>query len=107
MAPPIPLFPPRPSVGFANDPKLQRAVDTALGELGAARKGTIPFCLAIIDLSGSGNLGYGAYKPDEIDYVASAAKVAAMLAAFALRDLTQRLFAARKAVQIAEALSQG
>jgi hypothetical protein len=107
MAPPIPLYPPRPSVGFAKDPKLQRAVDTALAELAAARKGIIPFSLAIIDLAGSSNLGYGAYKPDEIDYVASAAKVAAMLAAFALRDLAQRFHGARKAAQIAAALDKG
>ena len=107
MAPPIPLYPPRPSVGFPNDPKLQRAVDTALGELQKVRTGAIPFSFAIIDLGGSGNLGWGAYKPDEIDYVASAAKVAAMLAAFALRDMAQRFHGARKTAQIAAAVEKG
>jgi hypothetical protein len=99
MKPPVPLFPPRPSVSFAPDPKLQRAVDVAHAELQLRHAGTIPFALAIIDLGvdlggGGGTLGWGAHKPHEVDYVASIAKVAALLAAFGLRDLVRRFHAA-------------
>jgi hypothetical protein len=92
VTPPIPLFP-TPTLGFASDPKLQGAVATALAELGRAGRATVPFSLAIIDLgdgSGKGTLKWGAHRPDEEHYIASIAKVAAMYAAYALRDMVFR-----------------
>jgi hypothetical protein len=98
MAPPVTpiinLFPPAPGLTFAQDPALQAAVTAALAELIAARKGPVPFSIAIIDLGGgsaTGTLKWGAHKPDEEHYIASVAKVAAMYAAFALRDMAVRL----------------
>ncbi len=97
---PINLYPPPPPLDFAADGKLQGAVATALTELNAARGAAQKFSLAIVDLGGGGSRGtlkFGAFKPDEEHYVASAAKVAAMYAAFALRDMARR-FASMSAI---------
>lgn len=120
MAPPVtplvPLFP-SPRITFKEDGKLQGAINTALGTLGTAVKESnkrrqdafdanrathpkdkppiplstaLPFSFAIIDL-GSGNpLKYGAYNGDHLHYIASGAKLAALYAAFALRDMVKR-----------------
>jgi hypothetical protein len=59
--------------------------------LKAARNGVVPpFRLAIIDLVGSSPLKWGAHEPDTMDFIASEAKVIALYAAFALRDLVRR-----------------
>jgi hypothetical protein len=92
MAPPVALFPPRPTLAFTTDPGLQDAVDAAIAELETARGGTVPFSFAIIDLEGTETLKCGSFNPDEIDYIASSAKVAAMLAAYALRDMARRFY---------------
>jgi len=97
MAPPVvspvPLFPPAPSIAFAEDDKLKRAVATARDELKAARGGAMPsFRLAIIDLDG-GPLKWGAHEPDTMDFIASEAKIIALYAAFALRDMVRRFAA--------------
>ncbi len=108
MAPPIPLFPPPPSISFAEDAKLKRAVETARDELKNARKGVTPsFRLAIIDLDG-GPLKFGVHepKPETMDFIASEAKVIALYAAFALRDLVQRFanFTKLRTVLVATAI---
>jgi len=101
VTPPIGLFPPPPTLAFVIDPKFQTAVAAALSEFLAARHTQIPFSFCIIDLDSgkaTGTLKCGAHKPDEEDFIASAAKVAAMYAAFALRDMVWRFsFAAKLA----------
>ncbi|MGH6960529.1 MAG: hypothetical protein ACREE7_08610, partial [Dongiaceae bacterium] len=111
MAPPvvspIPLFPPAPSIAFAEDDKLKRAVATARDELKAARHGVTPsFRLAIIDLDG-GPLKWGAHDPDTMDFIASEAKIIALYAAFALRDMVRRFAALRKGRTLAAAAAAG
>jgi hypothetical protein len=102
MAPPISLFPPRPTASFSPEPRLQGGVDTAIAEIAKARGGTVQFSIALIDLD---SMKWGAYKPDQMDYVASSVKVAAMLAAFALRDMARRFVTVRKAVEAAAAVA--
>jgi hypothetical protein len=104
MAPPvtpvIPLFPAPPTLKFAEDRKLQGAVKTAIDELTRARGKAPVFRLAIIDLaneSASGTLKFGAYNGDTVDFIASEAKLIALYAAFALRDMVQRFYAVLKA----------
>jgi hypothetical protein len=104
MAPPVkplvPLFPPPPTLKFAEDTKLQGAVKVAIDELTRARSKAPVFRLAIIDLadeSPSGTLKFGAYNGDTVDFIASQAKIIALYAAFALRDMVERFSAARKA----------
>jgi hypothetical protein len=88
-----PLFPPPPSTVFAEDATLKRAVATARDDLKAARSGqTPPFRLAIIDLTGD-TLKWGGHDQDTMDYIASEAKIIALYAAFALRDLVRRFAA--------------
>lgn len=93
MAAPVSLFP-TPTLAFeatANG-KLQAAIDRQVQAL--QRAGRAPqFSLAVIDLgdgSASATLGWGAHKPDAMHYVASAVKVAAMLAAHGLLDMANR-----------------
>jgi hypothetical protein len=92
MAAPVALFPPRPTLTFTTSGPLQDALDTAIDELKTALHKPVPFPIAIIDLEGGDTLECGSYKPDEIDYIASSAKVAAMLAAYGLRDMARRLY---------------
>jgi hypothetical protein len=104
VTPPVPLFPAPPSIAFAEDGKMKRALETARDELKTARNGVTPtFRLAIIDLDG-GPLKFGVHepKPDTMDYTASEAKVIALYAAFALRDMIRR-FAASRTVRAAVA----
>ena len=91
VKPPVPLFPPAPSITFAEDGKMKRAIETARDEL---KKPT--FRLAIIDLDGS-PLKFGVHEPqpDTMDYIASEAKVIALYGAFALRDMVCRFHSAR------------
>jgi hypothetical protein len=94
VTPLINLFPPPPGLTFAQDPAFQAAVAAALAELIAARKVPMPFSIAIIDLGGGSateTLKWGAHKPGEEHYIASVAKIAAMYAGFALRDMVRRL----------------
>ncbi len=98
VLPPVPLFPSTPSIGFTRDDKLNRAVAAAVDELKTARSGVAPvFRLAIIDLGGGSPLKWGGYNADTMDYIASEAKIAALYAAFALRDMIRR-FAASKTI---------
>jgi hypothetical protein len=52
MAPPVPLFPATPSIAFAEDGKMKRALEIARDELKKARSNVTPtFRLAIIEFS--------------------------------------------------------
>lgn len=90
----VPLFPPPPSLKFTSNTKLQAAVKTAIDEITRARGGAAPaFRVAIIDLGDEkpGNtLGFGAFNGDTVDFIASEAKLIALYAAFALRDMVER-----------------
>jgi hypothetical protein len=104
VTPPVSLFPPVPSITFAEDDKMKRALATARDDLKRARNNVTPtFRLAIIDLDGSA-LKFGVHepKPDTMDFTASEAKAIALYGAFALRDMVRR-FAASRAVRAAVA----
>jgi hypothetical protein len=105
VAPPVSIFPPPRQLAFPKDADtaLQPAVSAAVTELIAARNKPIPFSLAIIDLgdgSSTGTLKWGAHKPNEEHYVASAAKVGALYAAFALRDMVRRFAIVAKVADV-------
>ncbi len=90
---PVMLFPSAPSLFFANDSKLQGAVDNARKEV--EDQTNVPFTtrIAIIDLgakSASGTLKWGGHQAEVVDYIASMAKVSALFGAFALRDMVFR-----------------
>ena len=93
MAPPVTLFPPPPSLQFAEDAKLKAAVKTAVDTLAAGRRIAPAFRLAIIDLGDGGassTLKFGAHNGDIVDFIASEAKLIALYSAYALRDMVQR-----------------
>ncbi len=99
MATPVGLYPAAPTLTFGKNAKLDNAVAEAAKKLADAGR-PAQFSLAIIDLGGGGTsetLGWGAHKPDEMHYTASAAKAGAMYAAFALKDMVTR-FATMSAV---------
>jgi hypothetical protein len=108
VQPPIPLFPPPATLTFVEDSGLQGAVKAATDKLTSARGGKAPvFRLAIIDLgdeSPSSTLKFGAFNGDKIDFIASEAKLIALYAAFALRDMVERFSAALKAAQMEKAV---
>jgi hypothetical protein len=110
MPPPVSafrLFPAPPSITFAEDAKLKLGVAIAVDELKKARAGvTPPFRLAIIDLVGGSPLKWGAHEPDTMDFIASEAKIIALYAAFALRDMVRR-FASLNKVQTVVAAAAG
>lgn len=92
MATPVSLYPTAPTLTFVKNAKLDNAVAEAAKKLADAGR-LAQFSLAIIDLGGGGKsetLGWGAHKPDEMHYTASAAKAGAMYAAFALKDMVGR-----------------
>lgn len=101
VKPPVLLFPSAPSLAFAEEGKMKRALETARDELKKARSATPSFRLAIIDLDGS-PLKWGVHEPkaDTMDFIASEAKVIALYAAFCLRDMVRR-FAASRALRAA------
>jgi hypothetical protein len=89
----MPLFPPSPSLKFAQDTKLNNAVKTAVDGLAAASKTAPAFRLAIIDLGdekSTSTLKFGAHNGDTVDFIASEAKLIALYSAFALRDMVER-----------------
>jgi len=91
----IDLFP-RPSLSFERNDRLHRAVQDGVAALGGLGR-PAPFSIAIVDLadgSSSAKLGWGAHKPDEVHYIASSAKIAALLAAHGLLDMANRFVAA-------------
>jgi hypothetical protein len=99
VQPPVPLFPPPPTLKFAEDGKLQGAVKKATDSVTRTRGKAPVFRVAIVDLadeSPSGTLKFGAYNGDTVDFIASEAKLIALYAAFALRDMVERFAAALK-----------
>src|SRR5262245_34143384 len=126
---PVPLFP-APRLKFTIDSKLDGAIAKARGEMVDLVKRSIdatraqyeearrknpktprpttvspdpPFSLAIIDLGDGGagsTLKCGGFNADRLEYIASGAKLAALFAAFALRDLVWRAWSAQQVVQL-------
>jgi Zinc carboxypeptidase len=90
----VPLF--RPKVADPLDPnaKFQAALDAAITALETRRSlsaGTMPIPIALAEVTDtSGTFPFAGYRADEVDYIASEAKVAVMYAAFALKDMAQR-----------------
>ena len=128
MTPPLPLFP-TPTLKFTMDEELGKAIKKAREEMVAAVKSgneanrkqfeedrkknpklkapyvwslDAPFSLAIIDLGDGGassTLKCGGFNADSLHYIASGAKIAAMFAAYALRDMVWRFWAGARAAQ--------
>ena len=102
VAPPtplrVPLFPTAVSPVLAADNKLQAALDGAITAVETRRRltpGSFPIPLAIAELTDSRPFPFAGHREDEMDVIASEAKVAVMFAAYALRDVARRLAAAR------------
>src|SRR5690348_2058694 len=97
--PPIPLFPPAPTIKLVNDAKLDTALRAAVAAVTIAGRPP-PFGLTIVDLvsAGAGGDAFASagFNQDTEHYAASMLKVACLYAAHALRDLVQRFVQARK-----------
>jgi hypothetical protein len=79
-----PPFPARYSNPFRSDPKLQGALDDAIAT-GPGTDWRTPVC--VVSLSPTdGRYPVAAFRPDEVHYSASLVKVAALYAAFELRN---------------------
>lgn len=109
MGAPVSVFP-TPTLSFEKNAKLDNAVSEAAKKLADAGR-PAQFSLAIIDLgdgAAAAKLGWGAHQPDAVHYVASAVKVAAMLAAYALLDMANRFATAGLLARaVANALMSG
>jgi hypothetical protein len=91
----VALFPPTPPTLINLDVTLQTALDTAIAALETKRgiaHGTLRPPFAIIDISAGGGTPapFAGYKADDMDYIASEAKVSIMFAGYALRDMVRR-----------------
>ncbi len=90
----VPLFPTVVSPVLAADSKLQAALDRAITAVETRRRrapGWSPIPLAIAELTDSRPFPCAGHRADEMDLIASEAKVAVMFAAYALRDLARRV----------------
>src|SRR5712691_7850934 len=97
--PPIPLFPPAPSVNLVNDGDLQKALNAAIATVTIAGKPPL-FGLTIVDIGNASadakSYASAGFNENTEHYAASMLKAACLYAAYALRDLVQRLNGARK-----------
>lgn len=111
--PPANLFPtaayPDP---FTANAKMQAALDAAIATAETTRgqtAGSFPIPFTIAEITGStGPFPVGNYKADQVDFIASEAKVLAMYAAFELREMVRRLATAIGATtpkQLSDALT--
>jgi hypothetical protein len=89
LTPPVPLFPPKPTVGLRKDMKLDDAVNAAVKAVVDAEPGkpAAKFSLTLIDLNGD---RYGVFNDNQEHYAASAVKIAVMYAAYALFGMVKR-----------------
>lgn len=99
VTPPITPFPSAPGIGFAEDATINAAFATAVRELSAARGRAPPFRVALIDLNGAPPFKWGGHNPQTMDFIASEAKIIALFAAFALRDMVRRFQDAIRAIR--------
>ena len=97
--PPVSVFPTPPGIGFAEDAAINAAFATAVKELSDARGARPPFRVALIDLTGDPPFRWGGHNPQTMDFIASEAKIIALFAAFALRDMVRRLQTAIRLVR--------
>jgi hypothetical protein len=92
------MFPTAVSPVLAADNKLQAALDGAITAVETRRRltpGSFPIPLAMAELTDSRPFPFAGHREDEMDVIASEAKVAVMFAAYALRDVARRLATAR------------
>jgi len=94
-APPIPVFPPSPYPDpFKSNNKLQHALERAILTATTRRRQTdgsfpIPFTIAEVT-TGTGSFASAHFRGDEVDFIASEVKVAALYAAYELRSTVRR-----------------
>lgn len=84
------VFPPPPAIAFTEDSRINAAFATAVKELSDARNAAPPFRVALIDLDGSSPYRWGGHDAQKMDFIASEAKIIALFAAYALRDMVRR-----------------
>ena len=106
--PPIPLFPPAPTINLVSNTPLQNALNAACGSvtIGGKRPN---FGLTVVDLTSGSATGTdfasAIWNPNTEHYAASMLKVACLYAAHTLLDLAQR-FARARAPKNPDALFQ-
>jgi hypothetical protein len=90
--------------------KLQTALDNAIAACetnNSMSAGTLPLAFTFVEITSGGSaLPAAGYKQDEVDYIASEAKVAVMYSAYVLRDMARRFAQATGATKINDLLSQ-
>jgi peptidoglycan hydrolase-like protein with peptidoglycan-binding domain len=97
-APRVPLFPTAVAPVLTADSKLQTALANAVAAVETRRRltpGSFPIPFAIAEVTAARPFAFAGHRENEMDYIASEAKVQVMFAAYALRDLARRFATAR------------
>jgi hypothetical protein len=109
--PPTKLFPTAAYADpFTASTKMQTALDTAIAAAETKRSqaaGSFPIPITIAEITGStGPFPVANYKENEVDFIASEAKVLAMYAAFELREMLKRFATAIGATSQAQVFKE-
>jgi hypothetical protein len=108
-APRVPLFPTAVMPVLTADSKLQAALANAVAAVETRHRltrGSFPIPFAIAEVTDSRPFAFAGHRENEIDYIASEAKVQVMFAAYALRDLARRFATARGITTPADLFTQ-
>ena len=92
--PPVPLFPPAPTITLIDNNKLKNAVAAAVAAVVSAERDSpaAPFAVTLIDVSTN---AVGGFNEDREYYAASIVKTGVIYAAHALLDMVRRYNALR------------
>jgi hypothetical protein len=105
----VPLFPTAVAPVLAADSKLQAALANAVAAAETRRRlarGSFPIPFAIAEVTDTRPFAFAGHRGNEMDYIASEAKVQVMFAAYALRDLARRFATARGITAPADLFTQ-
>lgn len=108
-APRVPLFPTAVAPVLTVDSKLQAALANAIAAVETRhrlRPGSFPIPFAIAEVTASRPFAFAGHRENEMDYIASEAKVQVMFTAYALRDLARRFATARGITAPADLFTQ-
>jgi Hemopexin/Putative peptidoglycan binding domain/Beta-lactamase enzyme family len=108
-APRVPLFPIAVAPVLTVDSKLQTALTSAITAVETRHRltpGSFPIPFAIAEVTAARPFAFAGHRENEMDYIASEAKVQVMFAAYALRDLARRFATARGITAPADLFTQ-
>ena len=108
-APGVPLFPTAVTPVLIPDRKLQAALAIAVAAVESRHRltpGSFPIPFAIAEVTDTRPFALAGHRENEMDYIASEAKVQIMFAAYALRDLARRFATTRGITRPADLFAQ-